>query len=231
MPLPPLPGHRVRVDSSKLPPERDRGFLNVRRLEARVAFTTGETSASFVYDCVERAALDAIVVVPHYRAASGERFVVLRSALRPPVATRPREVWPMPEPEHLGELWEVPAGLVEADERSPDGLRRCASRELHEETGFDVAAERIAPLGPSMFPAPGMVGERHFYFHAEVDPASRVTPPEDGSALERHAAIVDVSLAEALEACRTGQIEDAKTELALRRLAELVQRPRAEEPR
>lgn len=229
MPLPPLPGHRVRVDSSKLPAERDRGFLNVRRLEARVAFTTGETSASFPYDCVDRAALDAVVVVPHYRAASGERFVVLRSALRPPVATRPPEVWPIPEPDHLGEMWEVPAGLVEPSERSVEGLRRCAARELHEETGFDVAIEHIEPLGPSMFPAPGMVGERHFYFHAEVDPRARVTPPEDGSALERHAAIVDVPLDAALEACRTGEIEDAKTELALRRLAELVRR--AEEHR
>jgi ADP-ribose pyrophosphatase len=66
-----------------------------------------------------------------------------------------------------------------------------------------------------------MVGERHFYFHVEVDPARRVTPPEDGSPLERGAVIAAVPLDEAIELTRRGEIEDAKTEVALRRLAEL----------
>lgn len=127
----------------------------------------------------------------------------------------------MEEKESLGELWEVPAGLVEPDEASPEGLRRCASRELFEETGYAVPPERIELLGPALFPAPAMIGERHFFFHAVIDPENRVEPPLDGSILERNAVVVAVSLEDALAGCASGEIEDEKTELALWRLRAL----------
>ena len=79
----------------------------------------------------------------------------------------------------------------------------------------------LRELGPSTFPSPGVIGERHFFFHVEVDPTKRKTPPEDGSLLEHAAVIADVPLTEALAACRAGEVEDAKTELALRRLADI----------
>jgi ADP-ribose pyrophosphatase len=79
----------------------------------------------------------------------------------------------------------------------------------------------MQPLGPWTFPAPGIIGERHIYFHVEVDPRTRTTPTEDGSALERAASIVTLPVRDAIEHCRRGAIPDAKTELALRRLAEL----------
>jgi ADP-ribose pyrophosphatase len=48
----------------------------------------------------------------------------------------------------------------------------------------------------------------------------------DGSVLEQLGAVIDVSLRDALAACRNGEIEDAKTEIGLRRLAEILgQRP------
>jgi ADP-ribose pyrophosphatase len=223
MPLPPLPGHRLRIVTEREPAPGERGFMNVRKLTmvARFEGQPGE-SEPFTYDCADRTRMDAVVVVPHYRAADGTRMVVLRSALRPPVAARPREVWPVPEKDSLGELWEVPAGLVEEDERTPEGVRGCAARELFEETGFEVDVAKVAELGPSTFPSPGMIGERHFFFHVEVDPAAQKPAPEDGSVLERGAALAHVSLSDALAACRAGEVEDAKTELALRRLAETL---------
>jgi ADP-ribose pyrophosphatase len=112
--------------------------------------------------------------------------------------------------------------LVEPDERSEAGLRRCAARELYEETGAEVAPEALFPLGPSTFPSPGVIGERHFYFHAEIDAMALVPPVEDGSVLERQAALVTVTIEDALMLVRAGEIEDAKTEIALRRLAELT---------
>ncbi len=196
--------------------------MHVRKLRMVARFEGRDTdSEPFTYDCADRTRMDAVVVVPHYATPEG-RVVVLRSALRPPVAVRPPEVWPMPEKDSLGELWEVPAGLVEEDERTLDGVRGCAARELFEETGFEVDPARVVPLGPSTFPAPGMIGERHFFFHVEIEPAATTPPPEDGSVLERGAKIVHVPLTDALEACRAGEIEDAKTELALRRLVEIV---------
>jgi ADP-ribose pyrophosphatase len=136
--------------------------------------------------------------------------VFLRSAIRPALAIRS-----IP-PAHDGALWEVPAGLIEPDEAPADA----ASRELAEELGFDVDPAAMLALGPWAFPAPGIIAEMHYFFHVEVDPLLRHPPLEDGSVLEKDALIVDLPLSEALRHCRDGIIRDAKTELALRRLAE-----------
>lgn len=219
MELPALPRHALTVVEER-PTLDPPGFLRLRRLIMRVAFADGTVSEPFEYDAVGRGRLDAVVVAPHFRGEDGRRRVILRSCLRPPVALR-RGDSPIPERETLGSLWELPAGLVELDERTPEGLRRCAARELLEEVGVAVSPEAVTPLGPSGFPAPGMIGERHFFFHVEIDPAQLHVPTEDGSPLERLAHLTAVPLDEAIALTRSGEIEDEKTELALRRLAEL----------
>jgi ADP-ribose pyrophosphatase len=220
MELPALPKHTLVVVDERLsrdPP----GFLRLRQRVLKIHFEDGRESRAFDYDVVDRERLDAVVMAAHYRDASGERWVYLRSSLRAPVALRSREASPVPEPATLGNLWELPAGLVEIDERSPLGLRRAAARELLEEIGVAVDPADLSELGPSSFPAPAMIGERHFFFHVEVDPRAVAVPTEDGSPLEEAAIVVAVPLGEALDLCRRGLIEDAKTELALRRLAEV----------
>lgn len=219
--LPLLPRIKLSIDRDRSEHAPRTAYLTIRRLELRAQFPDGSMSEPFFYDVVERKALDAVIIAPHFRDESGTRKVLLRSALRPPVAFRPREAWPVPERESLGGLWEFPAGLVEPNERSEEGLRRCAVRELYEETGAEVPFDAMLPLGPSTFPCPGVIGERHFYFHVEIDAGALVPPVEDGSVLERQAALVTVSLEDALALVRAGEIEDAKTEIALRRLAEL----------
>lgn len=219
MPLPPLPTTMLSV-VAEVPGADPPGFLRLRRQILQARFPDGTLSESFTYDSVDRALLDAVVVAAHYRDDQGRRHVVLRSALRPSVCLRPRDDRPLPERGPLGALWELPAGLVELDERSEEGLRRCAARELFEETGHRVDASELAPLGPPTFPAPGIIAERQFFFHVEIDPSRRSAPTEDGSVLERHGQVVALPLAEALELVRQGALDDAKTELALRRLAE-----------
>lgn len=218
--LPPSPPHTLLRDETPVPPGPP--FLRVRREMFRLRFANGELSEPFAYDTIDRVRLDAVVIAAHFRGEDGRRRVYLRSALRPPVATRPIDARPYPEAPDLGTLWELPAGLVEVDERSPEGLVACVVRELHEELGFDVDPARVLALGPSAFPAPGMIGERHYYFHVEVDPARRAIPLEDGSPLERHASIVTAALPDLLDLARAGGLEDLKTELALRRLAEIA---------
>jgi ADP-ribose pyrophosphatase len=221
MPLPDLPRHALVLveDRPSLDPP---GFLRLRRVMLSVRFADGAVSAPFEYDAIDRGRIDAVVVAAHYPGAGGRREVFLRSALRPPVALRSREESPVVEKDTLGALWELPAGLVERDERTPEGLRRCAARELLEEVGIEVEPGAIRPLGPSAFPAPGVIGERHFFFHVEVDPARLRVPTEDGSALERQGVVIALPVAEAIELCRQGAIEDEKTEIALRRLAEIA---------
>ena len=203
-----------------LSPPGQLGFLRIVRRKYRATYPDGTLSEPFLYDAVDRNAIDAVVIVAHFVGRSGERRVFLRSALRPPLMLRDGAHSPMPEEACDGRLWELPAGMIEPTEQSPTGVVRGAHRELLEELGFDVALGTLHRLGPSMFPAPGFVAERHFYFEVEVDAGTRCEPESDGSALEQCARVVDLTLEEALALCRTGAIEDAKTELALRRLAE-----------
>jgi ADP-ribose pyrophosphatase len=196
------------------------GFLRLVRRRYRALYPDGTRSDPFVYDAVDRAAIDAVVIAAHFVDARGQRRVFLRSAMRPPLTLRDRAVSPLPDEACDGALWELPAGLVEPYERSAEGVARAAQRELHEELGFAVPLESLHALGPSTFPAPGFVAERHFFFEVAVSPSERGEPSLDGSALERFGVVADVSLPEALAMCRAGEIEDSKTELTLRRLAE-----------
>jgi ADP-ribose pyrophosphatase len=197
------------------------GFLWLRRRRYRARYPDGSVSAPFVYDLVDRRAIDAVVLTAHYADELGVRHVFLRSAVRPPVAAREpaRSPYPERDPGH-GFLWELPAGLIEPNEQSPAGLLRAAQRELAEELGFEVATSRFHELGASVFPVPAMIAERLYFFEVKVDPESRGEPTLDGSALEHFGKVVAVPLEQALDLCRSGQIMDGKTELALRRLAE-----------
>lgn len=188
------------------------GFLTIQRYDL-VVVDGAAKSRTFPYDTVGRRALDAAVMVAHYRDAAGTRHVYLRSAVRPPIALRDDG-----EGAKSPVLWEIAAGLIEPGEAPA----AAAARELEEELGFHVDAERMKPLGPRAYPAPGFVGEVHHYFHVEVDPTTRTEPEGDGSPLEESARIVAVPLARVLDACRAGEVADAKTELALRRLAEIL---------
>jgi ADP-ribose pyrophosphatase len=211
MSLPSLPAIRLVVARDRTAESSATGgFLDVRRLDLLARYPDGSESAPFAYDIAERKALDAVVLAAHF-VSEGVRYVYLRSAVRPPCALRP-----IPPP-HDGALWELPAGLIEPDEDPAVA----AVRELAEEVGFAPEPGEMRPLGEWTFPAPGIIGERHFFYSVEVDASSRMTPTEDGSALERAAVVIAFSVTDAIEHCRRGAIRDAKTELGLRRLAEI----------
>jgi ADP-ribose pyrophosphatase len=210
--LPPLPHIELRIARDRTDESRaSGGFLNLRRLDLVAQAPGGPASRTFAYDIATRASLDAVVMAAHH-VRDGARRVFLRSALRPPLAFRP-----IP-PACDAALWELPAGLIDPGELP----REAAARELAEELGFKVEPRSLQDLGPPTFPAPGFIAERHHFFHVEVYPESRRTPSEDGSVLEKDAVITDVPLTVLLDLCRAGEIPDAKTELALRRLAEAL---------
>jgi len=97
-------------------------------------------------------------------------------------------------------LLELPAGKLDPGE----GPGRCAERELAEETGWQ--ASTIVELG-SFLTTPGFSDELIHAFVATplVEAPAAVQDPDE--AIE----VVTVSATELLEACRTGEIRDAKT--------------------
>lgn len=200
-------------------PEHGSGFLKLIRQRYRAHYPDGTSSSPFLYDSVDRRAIDAVVICAHYSTPEGP-YVYLRSCLRPPLFNRSKTRAPYEVPEPPGALWELPAGLVEERDQTPQGPALTAQRELFEELGFQVPLEAVRPLGFAVLPAPGFVAEQQFYFHVEVDPVSRQEPGLDGSPLEHCGRVVAIPLKEALDCCRQGSFHDAKTEIGLRRLAE-----------
>jgi len=189
----------------------DVGFLKLRRLTLRNRYADGTSSAEYPYDLVLRDALDAVAIVLVSRG-EGEPRVCLRSALRPPLAFRDDGARCV--------QWEVPAGLIEPNEGGRQGVFACAAREALEEVGVTLEPSAFSTLGPAVSLSPGVMAEKLHFAVANVDPAVRVVPTEDGTPVEERAEVRFVALSDALAACRAGIVQDVKTELALRRLAE-----------
>ena len=201
------------------------GFLELRRRRLVARYPDGSVSSEFTYDEVGRRAIDAVVIVAHFER-EGRPWVYLRSAVRPPLFFRDPSQSPVPET-GSGVLWELPAGLIEPGEQSASGVFEAARRELQEELGFARNSADFRALGPSTRPAAGFIGERLFFVSIAVDPGERGEPSLDGSALERFGRVIALPLGQALELCTSGRIEDAKTELGLRRFADLSARSSA----
>lgn len=97
-------------------------------------------------------------------------------------------------------MTELPAGKLDKGE---DPLK-CASRELTEETGY--TSDNIKELG-KIFTSPGFCNEvLHIYSATDLIPGEHAR--EEG---EEGMEIIELSLSEAEEKIRTGEIVDAKT--------------------
>jgi len=96
-------------------------------------------------------------------------------------------------------LLELPAGTLDREET----LAAAAARELAEETGY--RAGRITPVG-GFWMSPGILRERmHLFLAEDLEPGPQALEP--GEQIRTRV----VAWAEALEMCRDGRIEDAKT--------------------
>jgi ADP-ribose pyrophosphatase len=177
--------------------------LRVEPLAVRVG-----DAPPIAYDMVTRRALDAVVIAAHFHH-EGETHVAFVSCVRPPLAVREGGD---------GIMWELPAGLVEPGE----SFRGAAARELFEEVGARVAESDLAELGVDVFPVAAMIAEKRAFFHVAIDWNARIEPPTDDSPLERAQRVASISLDEALALCASGEIRDEKTELALRRLRDVL---------
>jgi nudix-type nucleoside diphosphatase (YffH/AdpP family) len=107
-----------------------------------------------------------------------------------------------------GWLTEVVAGMQEHGEPAEEALRR----EIVEELGFEVSY--LEPIA-RFYVSPGGSSERIILFYAEVNAAGKVGP--GGGLVEENEDIATVSYspAELAEAVAMGQIQDAKTLIAI----------------
>lgn len=200
----------------------DEGFLHVRRYRARNRRGDGSASREYPIDVIERPALDAVAVVLWARGPLGPE-VLLRRQLRPAAYFRKDQKPAFPEPVYLL-FEELVAGVLEPGEQGLAGLQLRAAAEVAEEAGLEIAPAAVTCLGAGIFMLPGTASEKIHLVAAEVARGDRQgvweAPHEgDGSPLEEGAELRWRPLAEAIQACERGEIEDAKTEIGLRRLA------------
>lgn len=199
------------------------GFLRLRRLRLKVVFADGSRSPEGIYDVVERPfGLDAVVLVLWRRTPEGRVLVLVRDGLRVPI------YFGRPAPGERKLLFtEVVAGIIERGEDGVEAIRTRAALEALEEAGISVAAADIDLLGAAVYPTPGMCAEKFYLAGCRVSESSPSRPAlGDGSPFEQGARLRWLDLDQALQACLTGEIEDMKTELILRRLRDhLALRP------
>jgi ADP-ribose pyrophosphatase len=199
----------------------DEGFLRLRRLRLKNVYADGSESAVYPCDVVSRPGSDAVVAVLYEVDRERRVSVVLRESPRAPIYLRCTKRFEHPDPRLYTSLLEVVAGLLEPGD-GPDaaGLRRRAAVEAEEEAGFRTPPERFVPIGDETFASPGTSDEKVFYCAAPVRLAESGDAAGDGSVMEEAARIVVRELGEAIEACRSGEIPDMKTEIALLRLVD-----------
>ena len=98
------------------------------------------------------------------------------------------------------EMLEIVAGTLTPGERP----RRCASRELKEETGY--TARSLIPLG-LVLPSPGYIEERLHLFFARLKPGQGSRCLDHDEKLN----VLRLTASQIEAAIRKGRIQDAKT--------------------
>lgn len=109
-------------------------------------------------------------------------------------------------------MWEIPAGKREAGEEP----LVTAKRELQEEVG--VTAERWLPMG-ELIPSPGCYAERLYLFMARGLTMGDTHPDDD-----EFLTVSRVPFTELSQACLSGEIQDAKTVVAVLKAKALLGR-------
>jgi ADP-ribose pyrophosphatase len=199
----------------------DEGFLRLKRFRARNVHDDGSSSREYPIDVIDRPTLDAVAVCA-WGERDGEPWVLTRAGLRPAALFRRGKPTAFPEPEYRL-VEEIVAGVLEPGEQGMEALQRRGAAELDEEAGIVVPLERFELLGGAFFMLPGIASEKIYVLAVQVDvpadPGPRPAPAHgDGSPLEEGAVLRWRRLSDAIEACASGEIEDAKSELSFRRL-------------
>ncbi|HSP19850.1 MAG TPA: NUDIX hydrolase [Myxococcaceae bacterium] len=194
----------------------DEGFLHVKRLLCRNHRGDGSTSRDYRVDVVDRPIPDAVAVLIWRRGTQGFE-VLTRKTLRPAALFRAGMSLPVPDPRRYLLLEELVAGILEPQDRGEAGVRRRAVEETLEEAGYRVSPDEIRLLGGSFFLAPGILSEKIHPTAVDVTGKAQEKPEGDGSPLEEGATLHWWPVAALLQACRTGEVEDAKTEISVAR--------------
>ena len=107
-----------------------------------------------------------------------------------------------------GWIQEVVAGVIKPDESPEEAIRR----EIEEEVGY--RAHQLTPIA-TFYVSPGGTSERIFLFYAEVGDSDRVSDGGGLVAENEDIRLVEYTQSDLVQVLATGQIQDAKTIIAV----------------
>jgi len=195
-------------------------FVRLRRLQLRHRYNDDLYSQSYTFDIVEGPFADAVAIALYHIDSEGKVWVGLRRGVRPSIYLRkdnPAKAFldALPRLTYL----ELVAGGIEYEDLDSIGINGRAALEVMEEAGYEVKAEELVSLGGGTFSSPGFGMEKIYYRAVKVNPLEGMEPGGDGHPLEEVGDFQFHELSQAISWCRSGEIEDAKTEIGLYRLA------------
>ena len=143
--------------------------------------------------------------------------MLTRENLRPAAYFRQGKAQTVPDGRAHLFCEEIVAGLLEPSDQGEEGIRKRAAEEVLEEAGYRVSPAEVELLGQPFFVAPGIISEKIFLTAVDVTGPSWGASRGDGSPLEEGGTLKWRTLASLEQALEAGEIQDAKTELAVAR--------------
>ena len=178
-----------------------RATLQYRRLDGRMSepvtrvdFERGDSVGVLLYDPTQQ----AVILVRQFRYPV---YASLDDNDR--AGSGAKRAWTL----------EIVAGVVERDQ----SVSEAASKELLEEAGYRVSGE-LQPIA-TVYPSPGGTSERVHLFLGEVDQNQRVGKGGGVATEGEDVQVILLPFREAMEMVARGEIQDAKTIIALQHLA------------
>jgi ADP-ribose pyrophosphatase len=195
-------------------------FVRLRRLQLRHRYKDDMYSQTYTFDIIEGRFADAVAIVIYHIDGEEKVWVGLRRGVRPSIYLRKNDpakafLDTVPRLTYL----ELVAGGIEYEDLDSIGINGRAAVEVKEEAGYEVKAKELISLGGGSFISPGFGMEKIHYRAVKVDPRGGMEPEGDGHPLEEVGDFEFHELSQAISWCRSGEIEDAKTEIGLYRLA------------
>ena len=192
------------IDISKRKIVFRRSIFCIEELQLRHELFDGKMGTLITRLVLERG--DSVAVLPHDPSLD---IVLLCEQFRAPTVAK-----------GTGWLVEIPAGILEDDE----DIETCARRETWEETGHELAD--LIPIA-TVYPSPGGSSERVHVFYGQIS-LRPDTPHTAGVAQEgEDIRIIHLPVTTALAQLSAGEIQDAKTVIALQWLELAVARQEA----
>jgi 8-oxo-dGTP pyrophosphatase MutT (NUDIX family) len=182
-------------------------FIKSVRNKYRLDYPDG-SSSEMILDTVVRTCPDAVVIIPISLSSHNNDMVWLRSSIRPAAAIRAITDKAF---EYSGNLWELPAGIIDPGESA----KEAAKRECFEEVGFNAPLDSFKHIH-TVLTMPALLAEKLHFFIVDVGHLKQTEPSLDGSPLEKGGELVCLTLSELEHELNIGNIPDIKTNLGLR---------------